>query len=125
MKFIIFWKPIIWLALICYSLFLPANNLPVKPFINIPHFDKMVHFALFFGLCLLLFRPFKILKLKYFFLAPAIAIILAALLESFQHFISSTRSSDFFDFLANLAGISFSLLFFYFFVSERKWEKLF
>lgn len=125
MKFFIFWKPTVWLTLICYGLFSPASNLPIKPFLNIPHFDKIVHFALFFALCLLLFRPFKKLKLNYFYLAPATAIFLGALLESIQHFVATTRSSDFFDFLANASGIAASILFFYFFVSDKKWEKLF
>ena len=125
MKFFIFWKPVIWLTLICYGLFSPASNLPVKPFLNIPHFDKIVHFALFFALCLLLFRPFKKLKLNYFYLAPATAIFLGALLESIQHFVATTRSSDFFDFLANASGIAASILFFHLFVSDKKWEKLF
>lgn len=125
MRYFNFWKPVVWLALICYGLFLPASNLPVKPFLNIPHFDKMVHFSLFFVLCLLLFRPFKKITLNYFFWAPLTAIFLGALLESIQHFASSTRSSDFYDFLANATGIAASILFFFVFVSGKKWEKLF
>ncbi len=125
MKIKIFWKPILWLALICYGLFIPASNLPVKTFFRIPHFDKMVHFALFFGLCILLFKPFKILKTKYYLLAPLLSIAFGASLEFIQHTFSSSRSSDIHDFIANAGGIAFATLFYYFFVSEKKWEVLF
>jgi VanZ family protein len=125
MKIFYFWKPIVWLAIICYGLFMPANELPAHPFINIPHFDKLVHFSLFFGLCVLLFRPFKKLKLKHYYLAPASSFFLGLILETSQQLITTTRSSDFYDFLANSAGIATAILFYFLFVSNRKWEILF
>ncbi len=125
MKIKYFWKPILWLALICYGLFIPASNLPVKQFFRIPHFDKMVHFALFFGLCILLIKPFKKLKTKYYLLAFLISIVLGASLELVQHILSHSRSSDLYDFFANTLGITFALIFYSFFVSGKKWEVLF
>jgi VanZ family protein len=125
MKIIHFWKPLLWLAIICYGLFIPAGNLPTKPFLNIPHFDKIVHFSLFFGLCILLLRPFKKLNMKYYLIAPAISLFLGILLETTQQMITTSRSSDFYDFLANTSGIIVSTLFYYFFVSGKKWEVLF
>jgi len=125
MKITYFWKPLLWLAIICYALFIPAKELPVKPFLSIPHFDKMVHFTLFFVFCLLLLRPFKNLQLKYYILAPLISIVLSGLLEFSQHMLSKTRSSDIYDFMANTLGIIASVMFYYLFVSGRKWEKLF
>ncbi len=125
MKISYFWKPLLWLAIICYVLFIPAKDLPIKPFLNIPHFDKIVHFTLFFVLCLLLLRPFKRINLKNYVFAPLISIMLSAVLEFSQHSFSNTRSSDIYDFLANTIGIIASVVFFYLFVSGRKWEKLF
>lgn len=119
----IFIKPLIWLALICYGLFVPANGLPKKPFLSIPHFDKLVHFGLFFVFCLLLFVPFKKLKLNHYFYAPAVSLLFAAILEAAQHIVSTSRSSNFYDFLANSAGIVAATFFFYLFISGRKWEK--
>lgn len=124
-KLKLFLKPIIWLALICYGLFIPAYDLPTKPFLNIPYFDKMVHFGLFFVFCLLLFQPFKKLKLNPYFYAAGVSLFLAAFLEFVQHVISSSRSSDFYDFIANSAGILASIVFFRLFVSGWKWEKFF
>jgi VanZ family protein len=125
MKLLFFWKPLIWLAIICYGLFLPANELPVKPLLKIPHFDKMVHFALFFVLCLLLFKPIKKLKIKHYLWAPFISVLLGASLEITQHILSNTRSSNFLDFLANVTGILAATLFYAFFVTGKKWESLF
>jgi VanZ family protein len=125
MKIRYFWKPILWLAFICYGLFVPASSLPTKPFLNIPHFDKLVHFSLFFVFCLLLFRPFKKLEFKYYFLAPLTAIALGAILEWAQRLIAVSRNSDINDFIANASGIVMATIFYYLFVSKRKWEVLF
>ncbi len=125
MKIALFWKPLLWLLIIFYGLLVPANALPIKPFLNIPHFDKIVHFSLFFVLCLLLIRPLKVLKWKPYLLAPLIAITMGGLLELGQRYLTSSRSSDFYDFLANTTGVLVSLLFYWLFISGRKWEKLF
>lgn len=123
MKLKYFLKPIIWLLIICYGLFIPASNLPKKPFLAIPYFDKLVHAGLFFVFCLLLFVPFKKLKLNHLFYAPFISIILSGVLETSQHILSSSRSSNFYDFVANTAGILTSLIFFHFFISGTRFER--
>jgi len=125
MKIIYFWKPLLWLAIIIYALFIPAKDLPIKPFLNIPHFDKMVHFSLFFVFCILLLKPLKKLQLKYYIIAPVFSIILSGLLEFSQHPLSHTRTSDYHDFIANSTGVIAATVFYYLFVSNRKWEKLF
>lgn len=124
MKLKFFVKPIIWLLIIFYGLFIPANNLPKKPFMAIPHFDKLVHFGLFFVFCLLLFVPFKKLKTNHLVLAPLISFVLSAFLETVQHIVSSSRSSNLYDFLANSMGILAAVIFFHFIVSGTKMEKL-
>ncbi len=125
MKILYFWKPFLWLAIICYLLFIPANDLPTGFFFRIPHFDKIVHFTLFFVFCLFLLRPLKRLQFKHYIIAPLISIISSGLLEFIQHTLSNSRSSDIYDFLANSIGVLASVLFFKLFVSGRKWEFLF
>ncbi len=125
MKILSFWKPVLWLAIICYGLFVPASALPTKPFLSIPHFDKIVHFSLFFGLNILLMRPLKKLNLKYYLLAPAISVFFGLILEYEQHIITTSRNTDIYDFFANVTGIVAATAFYYFFVSGKKWEKLF
>jgi len=124
MKLILFWKPLLWLALICYALFIPASDLPSGSFFNIPHFDKMVHFVLFFVLCIFLFRPLKKLNANNYLWAPLISASLSALLELIQHQISATRTSDIYDFISNTTGVLVSILFFRVFVENRRWENL-
>ena len=120
-----FWKPSLWLAIICYGLFMPASDIPSKPFLQIPYFDKLVHFALFFGLCVLLFRPFKKIKLNYLLLSPLLSLALGLGLEFIQQKVTVSRSSDVYDFLANVCGIFFAFLFYRFLVAGKKWEFLF
>jgi len=85
----------------------------------------LVHFGLFFVFCLLLINPLKKLKYKHYFVAPIISIVLSALLEISQHVVSTSRNSDVYDFVANTTGIIGSVIFYFLFVSGRKWEKLF
>lgn len=125
MKILYFWKPLLWLAIICYLLFIPANDLPTGFFFRIPHFDKMVHFTLFFVFCLLLLQPLKRLQFKHYIVAPLISVFASGFLELIQHTLSVTRNTSFFDFVANALGVIAAVLFFYLFVSGRKWEKLF
>lgn len=125
MKIKYFWKPLLWLAIICYALFIPADDLPLEPFFRIPHFDKIVHFGLFFVFCILLLRPFKRLQLNYYLLAPLISIILSAILETSQHVLSVSRNSDIKDFIANSLGALTSVMIYYLLISNSKWEKLF
>ncbi len=125
MKLKLFIKPLVWLGLICYGLFIPVSDLPKTSLLSIPHFDKIVHFGLFFVFSLLLFRPFKKLEMRFLLLAPAVSVLLGAILETTQHFISSSRSSNLLDFFANTAGIAVSVFFYHYFVSEKKWEKYF
>ncbi len=125
MKILYFWKPILWLVIICYLLFIPASDLPTKYFFRIPQFDKIVHFTLFFVFCLFMLKPLKKLQLKHYLLAPLFSIALSGMLEIVQHVLSRTRNSSIYDFVANALGVIAAVLFFYLFVANHKWEKLF
>jgi VanZ family protein len=123
MKIKLFTKPLIWLAIICYGIYLPAGRLPENAFLNIPHFDKIVHFILFFILCLLLFKPLKYLNTDHVILSPFISFVLAALIELTQQWLSSSRHSNIIDFFANLAGILAALAIYLLIISDRKIER--
>lgn len=124
MKVTLFWKPLLWLLMICYLLFVPADQIPSKPLFEIPHFDKLVHFVLFMVFSLLLYKPMRFLKSGYPYLAPLFATILAVSLEISQHSLSQTRSSDLKDLLANLAGILFSIVLYRGLFYGKKLEKI-
>ena len=123
MKIKLFTKPLLWLAIICYGVYLPAGQLPKNTFMNIPHFDKIVHFVLFFVLCLLLFKPLKYLKFNHIVYSPLVSLILAALIELTQQWLSSSRHTNINDFIANVAGILAALVIYSFLISDRKLEK--
>jgi VanZ family protein len=123
MKIKLFIKPLIWLTIICYGFYLPAGKLPKNAFLNIPHFDKIVHFILFFVLCLLLFKPLKYLKTNHIILSPVSSLILAALIELTQQWLSKSRHSNISDFIANVTGIIAALVIYLFFISDKKLEK--
>lgn len=106
-------------------LFVPANQLPTEPFVKIPHFDKIVHFGMFFILCLLLFRPVKQFTPNYFFWAPLVTLVFAVALESLQQKITATRCSDINDLWANIAGLSFALIVFRLLINGKKLEVFF
>lgn len=108
----------------CYLLFMPASQLPSEPFLKIPQFDKIVHFSMFFILCLLSFRPVKYYTPNYYFWTPLLSFVLAVLLESVQHKVSASRHTDALDLLANTAGLLTATVFFRYFVSGKKLEKL-
>ncbi|MDD4107787.1 MAG: VanZ family protein [Prolixibacteraceae bacterium] len=118
-----FLKPFIWLCLMCYGLYIPPNGLPKAAFLKIPHIDKVVHFMMFFVLCILLFKPLKKLNLKYLLIAPVISLVLAGFFEITQQMITTSRSSNLNDFLANTAGIVSAIIIYYLFISDKKLEK--
>jgi VanZ family protein len=91
--------------------FYSGRRFTCKTIFKIPHFDKLVHFGLFFVFCLLLINPMKKLKYKHYIVPPLISIVLSALLEISQHVISTSRSSNIYDFMANTAGIIGSVIF--------------
>lgn len=119
-----YWRITIWMIIMCYLLFVPASQLPSEPFLKIPHFDKIVHFAIFGILCTLLFRPVKTLTPNYYFWTPLIALVLAVVLEFSQHKITQSRQTDVYDFLANTMGLLSATLFYRWFISGKKLEKL-
>ena len=119
-----YWRLAIYFVIMCYLLFMPASQLPSEPFLKIPHFDKIVHFSLFFMLCILLFRPVKQHTPNFYFWTPVLALLLAVTLEFFQQKITASRHTDVYDFFANTVGLLTATVFFRLFVSGKKLEKL-
>lgn len=124
MKITHYWRLAIYFGIMCYLLFMPASQLPSKPFLNIPHFDKIVHFGMFFVLCILMFRPIKQWTPNYYFWTPIATLVLAVFLEFMQQKITKSRSSDVYDLWANVAGLMTAVLFYRFFINNKFLEKL-
>ncbi len=99
----------LWLVLLWYGLLREGGGrLPVPPF---PHFDKAVHCAIFFAQFWLAARAFPAdgRRPPYLMLTIA-ALLLAAATETAQWLLTATRSGDFLDAAADLAGAAAALL---------------
>jgi VanZ family protein len=111
------WRAILWIAVIAFACFMPVERLPNISFLSrIPHFDKIIHFMMYFIFALFLMsgfsRQYGKTSLKAYIFSFILAFLLGALIEVIQENIG--RSSDMYDMLANIAGIIASLLLFNF-----------
>jgi len=82
------------------------------PNFNIPNFDKFVHFGMYFGLMsVIIFESRKTLKSTgSLFLTALIPLCYGILMEILQSALTTSRTSSFYDVLANSFGILVSLL---------------
>ena len=119
-----FWKPAVWLAVILVLSLIPGNKLPGIPVF--PHFDKLVHAAMYFGLAVLLVKPMGQYRLKWSYLwIILICLVIGSLLEYFQATLAIRRSGSWEDELANVSGAILGILFFHFLVKDYRWKWLF
>ncbi len=80
---------------------------------------------MFLGLCILLFRPVKSYTPNFYFWTPLLTLVLAVTLEYLQQKIAPSRQSDVYDLWANTAGLLTAAVYYRFFISGKKMEKLF
>ncbi len=98
-------KAAIWSLIIAYLCFAPSDEFK-NVHITIPHFDKIVHFGLFFILgiflaALMYVKPSRFHKVWL----PAAAIVYGGLIEVVQLLYIYQREGDFFDWLADAIGV--------------------
>lgn len=115
-KFEIFLKyrfSIIWAIIILILSGLSGDTVDKISFLNIPHFDKIVHAGIYFILCLIIIYESGFLKSKYSFSALftilTISISYGILMEIMQEYVFIKRSNDLFDIIANSTGAVFSI----------------
>ena len=91
-----------------------ANSETFKkvPLIDIPNFDKVIHFLMYFGLMsVIIFENRRTIKSnKQLFLVALIPLFYGILMELLQSALTSTRSCSFFDAVFNSIGIVVSIL---------------
>jgi len=85
-----------------------------KVHIKMAGFDKIVHFAMYFGLMsVMILENSKTLKdLRSLFLLGLLPLAYGIIIEIMQATLTTTRSGSFFDALADAAGILVSILLF-------------
>lgn len=127
LKFEIFLKyrfSIIWAIIILILSGLSGDAVDKISFINIPHFDKIVHAGIYFILCSIIIYESGFLKSKYSFSALftilLISISYGILMEIMQEYVFIKRSNDIFDVIANSTGTVFSIFAFIIYKKRNK-----
>jgi VanZ family protein len=122
MKIIRFWKPILWLIIIMTLSLIPGNKLPGMPVF--PHFDKVVHALMYFGLAVLLIKPLRINKIpRYYIWTLIICIVIGSLIELSQQYLAVNRSGSWLDELANVSGALSGVFFYHHAIRGYWWER--
>ncbi|MGD9976708.1 MAG: VanZ family protein [Bacteroidales bacterium] len=100
----------LWAVVILILCGAPSSGFSGFRFINIPQFDKVVHLGLYVVFTLLIIsennpnRNMGTVDRRYKIIALAVASAYGLLIELLQWLIFTSRSADFFDFLADVAG---------------------
>lgn len=102
--FLLFWKPILWLVVITTLCLMPPQDLPVQEFYTIPHFDKVVHFGMYFVLAILLVFPFQSVRLPVGWSLLLATLLIGGAIEILQFLVTSERSASWGDLAADMAG---------------------
>jgi len=120
----------LWFFIILLVVSIPGSNIPKSEIFKIPHFDKLVHFSLFFVFTLLLNYGFhkqnnnSALKRYNYTIAFVSGVIYSVITEVIQHYYIAGRSGEYLDFVANIAGIVSGVLFFRYFLKTAWAAKL-
>ncbi len=110
-----FWLSIIWTIIIIVFCSLPSSNLPRTSIINIPHFDKILHFGIYFILSLIILYELKIKTSKnkmVFIITGLFSFTLGLLIEIEQQYLISSRTGDLYDLIADILGTVIGIIFF-------------
>jgi VanZ family protein len=105
-----FWKTFTWTGIVIFLSLLSGNEVEKIPLPQIPHFDKYVHFTMYFIFTFLLLWDFSRYNYKsaswkrIVFFSILMAVILGGSMELLQGIHRLHRSTDIKDFIANSAG---------------------
>ena len=116
-------RNIIWAIVIFILCSVPGDSLPQTSAIRIPHFDKMVHFGLFFIMGIFLISELrnqtKLSRLTVSIITLSLIAIYGAVIEVLQEHYFVRRSGDTWDLLADVTGGVFSVLMFPFLKRQK------
>jgi VanZ family protein len=116
MKIIYFTPAVIWFVVSIILLTLPANDLPHSRLFDLPDFDKLVHFGMFFLLTVLFSYPFskslaEHVTISAIFNKIACSVILYGIIMEFvQKYFTVGRTFDITDILFDALGTGIGLL---------------
>jgi VanZ family protein len=105
------WKSLLWSILVLIACAIPSNKVPNVDLLKWPHFDKLVHFGMFFVLTTLLvsennkLRDSGLVSKTAIVWAGIISLIYGFSIEAIQYFFLPSRSGSWIDMWANIVGI--------------------
>jgi VanZ family protein len=105
-----FWKTITWALVVLILSTLSGQKVDELPFSHVPHFDKLVHFTMYFIFTFLLLLDLskylgKTISWKQIIIFSALgAIAYGGIMELLQEIPKLRRSTDIKDFIANSTG---------------------
>lgn len=95
---------IVWSLVILILCLLPKSDLPEESWINILHFDKLVHFVSFF----VLFLTLTYASSSRWFVNIVICVAYGCAVEIAQEIAETGRSAEWLDLLADAVGATFA-----------------
>jgi len=108
MKITKYCKTVIIALIILYGSVTSSNNLNQVNFLQIQFMDKIIHFLMYFILCISfqssILRIFRIQKIERVVITLIFVISYGFLMEVFQYYFTKDRSAEFLDALANAIG---------------------
>ncbi len=113
-----YWKSLIILLLIFILCAIHGDDVEKVKFIEIPYFDKIIHFGMYFSMAFVFMRDFtknseKPLRWKII-LVTIICFLTGLIVEILQELIFASRSGSFYDMIANIFGTITGIYFFFF-----------
>ena len=113
LKNLFFWIALCWTGVVGFFCLTPSNDIPI---VNIPNLDKLVHAFFYFVFTILWFLFFKKQvkkknQFKLLIVAVCFSLLFGIGIEILQDKLTTTRSGDFFDVLANFTGALLALVF--------------
>ncbi|RXQ95121.1 VanZ family protein [Ancylomarina salipaludis] len=116
-------RNIIWAMVIFVLCSVPGNDLPHTAMFEIPYFDKMVHFGLFFVMGIFLVAELRyqtnLSRIHIALITFAFITIYGGTIEILQERYFVDRSGDYWDLLADVAGGICSVLLFPFLKKQK------
>jgi VanZ family protein len=114
LKQVFLYAALFWTGVILYFCLIKASDIPQLG-VDYPNLDKLVHAFLHFIFTLLWFFYFKkkigrLKNYKLLILSLVLSFFFGLAIELLQRFLTTTRSADVFDVLANLSGATLAVI---------------
>ena len=117
-----FWKTILFSIIILILCLLPSSGTSHSR-LNIPHFDKILHFGFYFMLSVIFVYEIRLnhvnrkksnkssSKFRKIVIVFLYCVVLGLLIEILQHYLIASRSDDLLDLVADTLGAIFGIVF--------------